>query len=465
MRVLLAVPPRPRGQVLQILPPLGLGYLASALRCAGHEPRVLDLTLERGTLDDWREALERFRPELVGLTAFTSDVVNVGPLCEVVRDVRPGVPTILGGPHASAAAGETLLTTPALDLAFRGEAERGIVAIADRLANGRPLDPAEIPGLTMRRGDGITSSEPHFVEELDTLGYPDWSSIDPARYQQFPPTLFVRQRPFAPIIVTRGCPYRCTFCAGFTVTGRAMRTRSIEHVMSEIEHLHRRHGIREIHIEDDNFTWDREYVIRFSRALRASGLGITWTMPNGVRLETLEREMLREMRGGGCYALVVGIESGSPRILKHMRKALSVELIEEKVKLARSEGFPVHGFFMLGYPDEEPDDVRATLELALKLDLTGANFHGFRPLPGTRSGEELKSLGRIEGWASDPGRGSFSNPVASRGTLSVTWLKSMQRTMLIRFYARPRILWQTLRYAWSSGATYPLLRKAFTYLT
>ncbi len=465
MRVLLAVPPRPRSQVLQILPPLGLGYLAAALARAGHQPRVVDLTLSGGDLDDWYDALDRFRPELVGLTAFTSDVSTIEPMCAVVRRALPGVPTILGGPHASAAASESLRDIPSLDLAFRGEGERGLVAIADRIADGRALDPAEIPGLTVRRGDRIVSSEPLFSDDLDALGFPAWESIDPRAYQRFPPTLVVRQRPFAPIIVTRGCPYRCTFCAGFTVTGRAMRSRSVEHVLSEIEHLHRRYGIREIHIEDDNFTWDRDYVIRFSRAMRASGLGITWTMPNGVRLETLEREMLREMRAGGCYALIVGIESGSPRILKRMRKALSVPLIEEKVRLARSEGFPVHGFFMLGYPDEEPEDVRATLDLALRLDLTGANFHGFRPLPGTRSGEELVSLGRIEGWASDPARGSFSNPVASRGTLSVEWLKSMQRTMLVRFYGRPRILLRTLRDAWTSGATYPLMRKALTYLT
>ncbi|MBK7977168.1 MAG: B12-binding domain-containing radical SAM protein [Deltaproteobacteria bacterium] len=465
MRVLLAVPPRPRDQVLQILPPLGLGYLATALARGGHEARIVDLTRARGDLGTWRRELEAFRPELIGLTAFTSDLPTLEPMCAEARRSAPGAPTILGGPHASADPRATLREVPSLDLAFRGEGEAAIVAIADELAAGGTPDPSRIAGLAVREGSDVRASDPRFPEDLDALGFPDWDALDPLGYQRFPPTLFVRQRPFAPLVVTRGCPYRCTFCAGFTVTGRTMRSRSVEHVMSEIELLHRRFGIREIHIEDDNFTWDREFVIRFSRALAASRLGISWTMPNGVRLETLEREMLREMRAGGCYALIVGIESGSPRILKRMRKALTLPLIEEKVRLARAEGFPVHGFFMLGYPDETAEDVQATLDLALKLDLTGANFHSFRPLPGTVTGEALRDEGLIEGWASDPDRGSFSNPVFAPVGLSPRWLKSMQRKMLLKFYGRPRILLGTAWRASSSGAAWPLARKALTYLT
>ncbi len=465
MRVLLAVPPRPRDQVLQILPPLALGELAAALARAGHEPRVVDLTRLRGDLSAWRRELETFRPGLIGLTAFTSDLPTLEPMCAEARRSLPGVPTILGGPHPSADAAGTLRDVPSLDLAFRGEGERGIVAIADAIAAGHRPDPAHVPGLAVRDGGEVRCSDPELPEDLDALGLPDWAALDPLAYQRFPPTLFVKQRPFAPIVVTRGCPYRCTFCAGFTVTGRAMRSRSVEHVLSEIELLHGRFGIREIHIEDDNFTWDRDFVVRFSRALARSRLGVSWTMPNGVRLETLEREMLREMRAGGCYALVVGIESGSPRILKRMRKALTVPLVEEKVRLARSEGFPVHAFFMLGYPDETAEDVEATLDLALRLDLTGANFHGFRPLPGTLTGEALRDEGLIEGWASDPDRGSFSNPVFAPPGLSPRWLKSMQRKMLFKFYGRPRILLGTTWRASTSGAVWPLARKALTYLT
>lgn len=465
MRVLLAVPPRPRDQVLQILPPLGLGYLASALGRAGHEVCVLDLNRTRGDLGAWRRELERFRPSLVGLSAFTSDLPSLEPMCAEAHRVAPAAPTILGGPHASADPVGTLREIPSLDLAFRGEGEAAIVAIADALAAGRAVDPASVPGLAVREGGEVRVSDPSFPADLDALGLPDWDALDPLAYQRFPPTLFVKQRPFAPIVVTRGCPYRCTFCAGFTVTGRSMRSRSVEHVVGEIELLHRRFGIREIHIEDDNFTWDRDFVIRFSRALAASGLGISWTMPNGVRLETLEREMLREMRAGGCYALVVGIESGSPRILKRMRKALTLPLIEAKVRLARDEGFPVHAFFMLGYPDETAEDVQATLDLALELDLTGANFHSFRPLPGTVTGEALRDEGLIEGWASDPDRGSFSNPVFAPAGLSPRWLKSMQRKMLLKFYGRPRILLGTTWRASTSGAAWPLARKALTYLT
>ena len=464
MRVLLGVPPRPRRQVLQILPPLGLGWLTAFLRAAGHEVRLVDLLVANGREEHWVEALRSHRPDLVGIGAFTSDLPVVDRMLNLSRRERPDAVTVLGGPHASGDPAATLDRLPALDLAFRGEGERAIVAIADAVAGDRAPHPDAIPGLAVRAGAGIHASEPAFEADLDALGTPAWDAIDPRAYQAYPPTLFVRRRPFAPIIVTRGCPYRCTFCAGHRVTGRTMRSRTVEHVREEILHLHDAYGIREIHIEDDHFTWDRGFVLRFSEALRTRGPDVTWTMPNGIRIETLDRELLREMRSGGCYALILGIESGSARILRHMRKALTPSFIREKVALARSEGFHVHGFFMLGYPEETLEDVQATERFALDLDLSGANFHSFRPLPGTLMGSELLRRGELRSWDVAPDAVSFASPVYAPASIPPRRLKALQRRMLVRFYLRPRILLATLREAMASRALVPLARKAVTYL-
>ncbi len=159
---------------------------------------------------------------------------------------------------------------------------------------------------------------------------------------------FFKQYPVAPIITSRGCPFHCTFCGGHIISGRKIRQRSIKNVMSEIELLYRDYGVREIHIEDDNFTFRKDYVLEFCNHMRSKFPNLTWTCPNGVRIDTLDEEMVEAMRSSGCYALSIGIESGSDKILKLMKKSLNIQKIAEKIEMLKKFDIDINAFFIPG---------------------------------------------------------------------------------------------------------------------
>jgi radical SAM superfamily enzyme YgiQ (UPF0313 family) len=464
----LVVPPRPPNQTLNLLPPLGLGYLATACRPAGHRTEIVNCPLENLSSAQLIERIQIGKPDVVGLTVFSSDLATAADLCRRIKSLRQPPLILLGGIHPSSAPEQTLADIPEADFLFAGEAELGLptlLGLLERTASPTAEALARIPGLGWRDAGAFHVNEKAFPADLDALGFPSWDLLQPLRYQDYPPTLFVRQRPFAPIITSRGCPHRCTYCGGHNVSGYRPRQRSVEHVLQEIAVLHQQYGIRELHIEDDNFTMNRSWVVEFCERLLATGWDLSWTMPNGVRLDTLDLELLKLMKRAGCYFLIVGVESGSDRILKQMRKQLTIRQVEEKIRLIHEAGILAHAFLMVGFPGEEPADFRATLDLSLRLPLIGAHFASFRPLPGTECADALLAAGEIRALPHAAESSTFASVVYAPRGMSVDQVKAWQRRMLLAFYLRPRILWFYLRgLVRHPGNALNLLRRARLYL-
>ena len=468
MKIWLSVPPRPREQILNLLPPFQLGYLAAACLRSGHEPRILDCALEQWEAAQFARRVAEARPEVVGFTMFSSDFYNAAQACRALKQLPHPPVVLLGGIHPSSFPEPTLDSIPAADYIFVGEAEAGLPALLGALARDPAPAPeilAGIPGLGWRQGGEARINAKANQLDLDALGLPAWDLLKPLRYQQYPPTLFVRRRPFAPIITTRGCPYLCTYCAGHNVSGYRIRNRSLDLVFDEIALLRERYGIRELHIEDDNFTWRRERVVAFCEGLLQRKWDLTWTMPNGVRLDTLDLELLKLMKRAGCYFLILGVESGSDRILKHMRKKITVAQVEEKTRLVAQAGILPHAFFMLGYPEETEADIQATLDLSLRLPLIGAHFSSYRPLPGTQSSEELIARGEIKQFEFSAEKSTFASVVYAPRGMTLDGIRTWQKRMLRRFYFRPRILWVYARELLRHPTLVAnLARKAWLYL-
>lgn len=471
MRVWLLVPPRPAGQILNLLPPYSLGYLATACRALGHEVEIMDCALKQWSVADVVRKTDAGRPDVLGFTLFSTDFPIVAQACREIKRLPNPPVLLLGGIHPSSYPEPTLRAIPEADFLFCGEAENGLGALMQVLSqNGlRERDPkslSAVPGLVWHGPDGqIHNCGPENPASLDSLGLPDWSLLNPLQYQAYPPTLFVRQRPFAPIITTRGCPYLCTYCAGHNVSGYKIRARPLDLVFEEIAELRRRFGIRELHIEDDNFTFSPDRVAEFCERLLSLNAGLTWTMPNGVRLDTLSADLLRLMKRAGCYFLIVGVESGSEKILRHMRKKITVPMVEEKVRLVKEAGILAHAFFMLGYPEEGRGDIQATLDLSLRLPLIGAHFSSFRPLPGTQISKELEVRGEISGFEFSSAKSTFASVVYAPPGMTRDEIKAWQKKMLLAFYLRPRILWRyALEMLRHPGLALNLLRRAWLYL-
>lgn len=434
MKVLLV---KPYNLSDHIQPSLGLGYLAASIRNA-HDVRILDCIKERIDIDKLGKFIKSYNPDVIGLQCYTFDLKFIKDALKLSKNLKKDIVTVIGGPHPSAAPDEMMEAfKDDLDFLFVGEGEAGFPKLLDSL-NGAKKDLHSVPGLAWREGGRIKSNPSMLVEDLDSIGMPAWDLIHPEDYPESQHGAFFKKFPIAPIMLTRGCPYQCTFCAGSVVSGKKIRRRSIDSALNEIIYLNKDFGIREFHIVDDNFTLDISYVKEFLRRLKGLNLDMSWAVPNGIRMDTLDGETLNLMKETGLYLVSLGIESGSDRILRLMKKAITTAKIRECVKMINNAGIDIAGFFILGFPDETIESIKDTMRFSLELDLARANFFTYLPFPGSESYNTLKEknkLGDVD-WE----RFYFMNAAYVPDGITRRKLKHLQRLAFARFYLRPRTI-------------------------
>lgn len=449
LKVLLVRPVTAKEKVLSVSPPIGLGYLATAARKAGFlDVLILDCVKEKIDFDEFSKKIELISPDVVGFQIFSHDLRSLEKSLEIIKKFNPKIITVAGGPHPSGLPEEILLDFPKLNFAFKGESEVGFPFLLKRINKMDCLKNSleKIPGLIWRKNlNKIVINQQIFTKNLDELGFPAWDLLKPQEYPKAPMGIFFKNLPIASIMATRGCPFQCTYCAGKTVTGKKIRTRSINNVISEIELLYREYGIREIHILDDNFTMNKKYVREFCKKLLSKDFKISWCCPNGVRLDTLDFNTLRLMKKSGCYYISVGIESGSNKTLCRMKKGLSIKVIKKQVQLIKKTGLGVNGFFILGYPGETEKDIKKTIHFAKTLGLKRAAFANFLPLPGTEIYKNLIESGEIKKEEINWEMLFHADVPYSPPSISKKRLKSLQRQAYMEFILRPKVLFDILR--------------------
>lgn len=438
MKVLLLKPINRNYYVIQ--PPLGLGYLAAVVLRSGHRAVIVDPGRDRLTWEGFIDLVRRERYDLVGIQAFSYELPAVRRHLELVKEYSPKSVTLVGGPQISGDPDGTASYLVGMDFGFAGEAEAGLEEFL-RLEREDYSDPARlerIPNLVWRKDGEVVVNPRAPVQDPDDIPFPAWDLMDPRGYPASTHGIFYRYRPIAPIITSRGCPFPCTFCAGRAVTGTVLRYRSVENVIGEILLLRDKYGVREFHIEDDNFTGKRDYVIDFCRKVIALAPRLAFALPNGIRLDTLDWEVLALMEKAGFYSIAVGIESGSGRVLKLMKKNLTPELVREKTDLIREcTGMRLSGFFLIGYPGETEEEILETIAFALSLKLDLASFLITTPLPGSPLWEEY---GRPDYAGVEWGNFVPSRSVPGVSEIPPERLKRLQRRATLSFYLRPDVL-------------------------
>ncbi len=439
MKVLLV---KPYNKSDHIQPSLGLGYLAAAVR-KGYEVKILDCIKERITPDKLENVIKSFKPDVFGLQCYTFDLNFVDHALRAVKARDKGIITVVGGPHPSAAAVDMMNRFGGeLDYSFAGEAEVGLARLLSSIESGeKEFD--SIPGLVWRKNGTVRSNPKSVLEDLDSIAMPAWDLIGPENYPESQHGAFFKQFPIAPIMITRGCPFQCTFCAGGVIAGKSVRRRSIDNVLKELTYLNKEHGIREFHVVDDNFTMDMAYAKEFLRRLKILNLGMTWAVPNGVRMDALDEELLALMKETGLYIISLGIESGSDRVLKDMKKHLTLSKIRECVGMINKAGIDVSGFFILGFPGETVESIKDTIKFSRELKLVRANFFTYLPFPGSESYEKLKSANELDGIDWD--HFYFMNASYTPKGLTRKQLKNLQRFAFAKFYLKPGIILYNLK--------------------
>jgi len=371
-------------------PPLGLAYLSAFLKENGFEVKLLDM---QGLLMDSEELvrnIEEYGPDLIGITAMTPTVPEALRVAELARVTAPGAVIVLGGVHPTLDPA-SVLASKHVDFVIRGEGEFAFAGLAAALAEGLPTD--SIDGVSYKDAEGrvVIEGKAPLIRDLDSLPMSDYEAFPIERYIEH--NRHLRGIRGISMIVSRGCPFQCTFCAVHETMGRSWRIKSAARVVAELVTLKERHGIEGVWFKDSIFNLDKEWVREFCRLMIEADTGIQWQAL--TRVDLIDEGQIILMKQAGLTQLDLGIETGSPRSLIRLRKGITVAKIKSQVSIAKRH-VKVFGFFMIGIPGEEEIDVRQTFELAKALELDRWTWSIYSPLPGSALYQELIAEGKIE---------------------------------------------------------------------
>ena len=341
---------------------------------------------------------------------------------------------MIGGPQVNAAP-EEVLTYIEADAAFHGDCERSFPAYILALEGGEETE--KVPGLIIRWEGGMRVNPPECIEDQDSLGMPAWDLMPPHRGGQLQLSRFA---PTASVLTSRGCSGQCTFCSE---AGGRLRFRSLDLVMEELLLLKNKYQVKEIMFQDSNFAARSSRVERLCRMMIEQKFDLPWSVPYGTRWETLTPELLELMKEAGCYRVSIGIETGSQRLQDKIHKYIPLDKLKKRLRECRGAGVEIMGNFMYGFPGETREELKATLDFALDLDLDYASFYVYTPYPGSAMYDELIREGVIRKEDHRQfDKFDYSNDLSEATPKELYWLI---RKSLLSFYLRPRIIKNLLK--------------------
>ena len=439
-RVLLVKAHHNDPSIRQVTHPLGVMYVAACLkRDYGHDVRIFDMRVNGFDYARLEEEIRSFSPDIVGISALTSETGSMDKIAACAKKVNHGTPVILGGPHATAY-GDQSIRSPDIDYGIVGEGEITAGRLIERLMADRDVD--DLKGLVFRRdGNVVTTGRAEFYENLDDLPPPAYDLIPIGEYKKFFRFSRTGSNDYMCIFSSRACPYRCIYC--HNIFGKKFRARSAESLVSEIRHLHDRYGIREFEILDDIFNFDRKRVLEFCDRVVESGMKITLAFPNGLRGDLLDEEQLRKLKQAGTIYISLAIETASPRLQKVIRKNINLEKVRRNIEITRSLHIHSHGFFMMSLPGETLEEMKMTVDFILRSKLHTFNLFMAMPFEGTEMGRMAREMGRDV--ITDFSQDYYTRKFVNLTDVPEDVINGIRRNVLLRFYANPMRVYDIMR--------------------
>ncbi len=425
--------------VTGIYPPLGLMYIASALLDAGHDARILDMPAERMSEDKLEDYLKKEAFDIIGFSAATLLWPQVASGIKKVKRILPEAITVLGGPHTVLFYRECLAVRE-LDYVVVGEGEETIVELLSSIVN--KTDKRMVKGIAFRSGEGICFTGNRDLLDINGISFPARHLIDQDKYMSI-----MARKPFATMVTSRGCPFRCHFCTQVYWQNK-FRMRTSGNVIEEIEEIVEKYNAREIMMYDETFLVDKKRAISISEGITEKGLKIKWDIR--TRIDTIDEAIMESIRKAGCYKVHIGIESGSDRILEKMNKGIDTAGIIKTVNNLKKYGFEVLGYFMIGYVGETLDEINETINFSLSLPLDWAHYNITLPVPAVPLFDDAVEKHIIEKdyWSRYTLMLGEIKPPAyfNDSGLSAEELEDLLKNAYRRFYLRPsRILNCTIK--------------------
>jgi len=376
MKVALIAPPYPLEEAPS--PPLGICYVAAACEAAGAEVIIIDYIVSRYTPEKLWEQLDEFKPDVVGATSVTLNFFAGAEILKAAKQHCPSVVTVMGGPHVSFDAENTLAQFPEIDAVILGEAENTLMQWLPAAKNRSAWN--DIKGLAFFDGENfISTGSGDFIENLDALPQPSRHLLPLSKYKAlgFPIS----------IITSRGCPNKCIFCLGRKMVGFKVRYRDPALVVDEIEAVLAM-GFERINIADDLFTANKKRVKVLCEEILNRNIQFGWSA--FARVDTVDEETLSIMKKAGCDAVSFGIESGNPEMLKRVKKRITLDQARQAVAACKKVGMIAHASFMVGLPGEDHQTMQDSFDFAKELDIEHG-YHFLAPFPGTTVRDNLNA--------------------------------------------------------------------------
>jgi len=370
-----------------ILHPLGLLYVAEGLRKhLGKRVHITILDMQRRQLDEtWLgRHLDQLAPNVVGITAMNHEADIARKLGETLKQWNSSCLTVLGGPFTIRQSKNIFADGNAFDWVIEGAGDRNFACALDRYLRKESLG-TDLAGFSYRMAGNhpyITNTV-DVISDLDAYAMPAWDLAEFDAYTWVPsPNPFMRPGRYATIFTSRGCPYSCGYC--HDIFTKKFHFRSAESVLEEIELLHSQYGIDEFMVIDDIFNLNKPRLKQIMSEVKKRWQGrLRFSFMNGLRADILDEEVIDALADGGTYIVSVAVETASPRLQQLIGKHLDMEKAKRAIELLENRGISVLGFFMLGFPTETPEEIKSTINLALKSPLTMACFFTVVPQPGT----------------------------------------------------------------------------------
>lgn len=462
MKVVIIHPPEPIVSIASkvIQHPINLAQLAAYLNQFEIECEIWDYGVEPYSDSEFQTRLADFRPPIVGFSCVTPLIKTGAAMARLVKEVSSDTLTVIGGPHVTAIPEKTLTEFPSFDLGVIGEGEITFHEIITKLEAGKSL--TGIPGTVFREGKETALADLRpLIQNLDDLPFPNRDLINFAGYAgSSSPGLSNKTHTITQMFTSRGCPVWCIFCGSHLTHRGKVRFRSAQHVLAEARECIEKYQVDHLTIDDDTFTYGKKRLLEICEGMKE--LPVTWDCDS--RVDSITPETLIKMAESGCVKIAYGVESGSPRILKLIRKRITLEQISNAFRWAKKVGIQTSGFLMIGsHPTESIEDLDQTIRFMKRIKPDYLMIYCAVPYPGTELNRIMTENNLIlsEDW--DEYDIVRTRPVWKTNCFSPEELVRQQQRLYRSFYLRPGFIlkktlelksWDDFKYIFESGVAF-----------
>lgn len=386
MKVALIRPPEVSVYWHTTRPSLGVGYITSFLHSNGIECKIFDANFNSWTEEKTIEKVVDYNPDLVGLSAMTHEVCAAHNLATKLKSRLDDIAVVIGGCHITALPQQTLDEFQGFTYGVYGEGEKTMLELINCFQQGDTINLSGINGLVYR--DNLHKIKVNAPRER--LSSSEFNDLPYPAYNQYykDKGALAGKNDYYVMMTSRGCPYDCAFC--MQVLGKQVRRRSTENIVNEMEYAVEQYGAHTIHFLDDLFLFNNQLTFDTLDLIIEHGLQKRVRWRGLTRVNFVDESLMKRAKEAGCFAIEMGLESGSDKILKAINKNITVKEIESAVRIIKKSGIFVEANFILGHPNETTETVKATINLASRLNTNTVAIGIMTPYPGTKVYELAK---------------------------------------------------------------------------